>query len=219
MSDWKQFAEEVTWFLGPEDSADLGESEQWSRGSLDGLPHLSDLLLQARITPVSVSGREYELLAWGPSEDRRGWLCFPPTSNRVDRIHPTHQRFLAVCGGIVERFGEPASWWNNQDEVLTESAANVALGPVLADYAWLWQDEGLELPINPDNFYSVAVEANGNLTLSHRENGQILVFAPDHAFDGVSPLAGSPPYSLMTIDDAPDLAAWIELCAVAWTAD
>lgn len=63
----------------------------------------------------------------------------------------------------------------------------------------------------------MAVEANGNLTLAHRSSGHLLLFAPDDAFEGVTPLPGCPPYSLMTIDNAPDLAAWIERCAEAWS--
>jgi hypothetical protein len=39
---------------------------------------------------------------------------------------------------------------------------------------------------------------------------------PDHAFDGVTELPGCPPYSLLTIDEAADLAAWIEVTAKAW---
>lgn len=38
----------------------------------------------------------------------------------------------------------------------------------------------------------------------------LLLFAPDHAFTCVTPLAGSPPYSLPAIDDVPGLTAWIE---------
>jgi hypothetical protein len=30
------------------------------------------------------------------------------------------------------------------------------------------------------------------------------------------PHMGSPPYSLLTIDDVPDLATWIEVCAATW---
>jgi hypothetical protein len=216
MNDWDQFVEDVTWFLAPGDCADLGETEQWPRGAVAGLPELSDLLARASITPVSVNGRGYELLAWGPADARRGWLCLPPTSDPIAAIHPIHQHFQAVCGGIIERFGEPVSWWNNQNEILTDSAAHVSLSAVFADYAWIWHDEGLEVPIEPDDYYAVAVEANGNLTLAHRADGQLLVFAPDHDFEGVTPLPGSPPYSLMTIDEAPDLAAWIELGAKAW---
>jgi hypothetical protein len=110
-------------------------------------------------------------------------------------------------------FGHP---WQ-QSLTVTASAARLPLARILNDYAWLWQDDGLEVPIEPNEYYVVAVEANGNLTLAHRSSGHLLLFAADHAFEGVTPLPGCPPYSLVTIDDAPDLAAWIELCADAWS--
>ena len=81
---------------------------------------------------------------------------------------------------------------------------------------WIWEDDGLAVPIIADDYYAAAVEANGNLTLAHRRDGQLLLFAPDHAYSGVTPLAGCPPYSLLTIDDVPNLATWIEVCAAAW---
>ncbi|MGS2620014.1 hypothetical protein ACVCAH_36920 [Micromonospora sp. LZ34] len=40
------------------------------------------------------------------------------------------------------------------------------------------------------------------------------LFAPDHAFAGVTPLASCPPYSLLTIE-VPDLARWLEVCVAA----
>ena len=93
----------------------------------------------------------------------------------------------------------------------------MSVADVLTDYAWIWKDHGLAVPIDPDEYYAVAVEANGNLTLAHRGDGRLLLFAADHDFDHVTPLAGSPPYSLLTIDDVPDLATWIEACAAAWS--
>jgi hypothetical protein len=104
----------------------------------------------------------------------------------------------------------------NQDEVLTVGAARVRVADVLADYAWLGEDRRLAIPVDPGDYYAVAVEANGNLTLAHRDDGRLLLFASDHAFTGVTPLAGCPPYSLLTVDDVPDLSTWIEVCAAAW---
>jgi hypothetical protein len=92
-----------------------------------------------------------------------------------------------------------------------ESAAATDLAAVLADYAWIWADEGLELPIKPEDFYVVAVEANGNLTIANRSTGALLRFAPAHSFDAVTPLPGCPPYSLLQIDEPPDLAAWSDV--------
>lgn len=195
----------------------MGEAQPWTRGTAEDLPELSALLSSTSLTPVSVEGTAYELLAWGPANDRRGWLCRPPEYPDDSRSVPrTHKNFWKLCGGIVERFGEPTTWWENQNEVLTAEATRVRIADVLADYAWLWDDDGLEIPINPAEYYAVAVEANGNLTLAHRDNGRLLLFAPDHAFEDVTPLNGSPPYSLLTINDVPDLATWIETCAAAW---
>lgn len=216
MRDWQLFVDQVPWFLDPQDQAIVGEIEPWSRGSVDNLPELSALLASATVTPISIAGSSYELLGWGAPDNRRGWLGLPPSRSGSADVHPTHLALWTVCGGILERFGEPASWWLNQNEVLTASAACTPLDKVFADYAWLWTDHGLEVPILTDEYYVVAIEANGNLTLVHRVNGKLLLFAPDHAFDGVAPLPGCPPYSLLTISETPDLISWVEVCAAAW---
>lgn len=216
MSDWEPFLDEVSWFVQPGEGVVVGEAQPWARGSIDGLPELSALLGSATLTPVSVGGNAYELLAWGSPGDRRGWLCRPPNDVEGGFVPRVHKSFWRLCGGIVERFVEPDTWWNNQNEVLTVDAARVRIADVFADYAWLWDDAGLKVPIDPAEYYAVAVEANGNLTLAHRGDGRLLLFAPDHSFTHVRPLAGSPPYSLLTIDRVPDLASWIEVCAAAW---
>jgi hypothetical protein len=214
--DWDLFTREVTWFVSPGATVDVGESHSWRRGDLADLPEVSALLGASLVTPVTVDGTAYELLAWGPADDRRGWLSLPPVETTHEEVHPVHRAFWTSCGGIVERFNEPATWWLNHDDVLTEDAARLAVAPVLHDFRWLWEDQDLQLPIDPGDYYAVGIEANGNLTLAHRTSGQLLLFASDHAFEGDSPLPGCPPYSLMTIDGVPSLASWIETCAVAW---
>lgn len=215
-SDWEEFIRAVPWFVTRGAAVDVGIPSPWSRGAVDGLPILSHLLAAATVTRVEVEGRAYDLLVWGTECSRRGWLCLPPVPQPATTLHPAHQALLRSTGGIVERFGEPDSWWLNQNEVLTEAAAQVDLAGVLATYGWLWADEGFEIPINPVEFYVVAEEANGNLTMAHRTSGELMLFAPDHAFPGVTPLPGCPEFSLMTIDAAPLLANWIELTAEAW---
>lgn len=219
MNDWEQFLCEVPWFVQPEDSVTTGEARPLARGPAADLPELSALLSRATLTPVHVADDAYELLAWGPQDSRRGWLCRPPRDAAGDSVAPAHRSFWALCGGIIGRFGEPATWWQNQNEVLTADAAQVPGADVLDQYGWLWEDDDLEITVNPAEYYAVAVEANGNLTLAHRDNGRLLLFAPDHSFTRVTPLAGSPPYSLLTIDDVPDLTTWIEVSAAAWRQD
>lgn len=146
----------------------------------------------------------------------RGWLCRPPYHGEGDSVLGIHRSIWKVCGGLVEQFGGPSTWWDNQNEVLTVDAARESVAEPMAAYAWIWQDDDLEIPINPDDFYPVAIEANANLTLVHRNDGQLLLFAPDHDFERVTPFAGSPAYSLLSIDEVSDLTTWIEVCAAAW---
>lgn len=82
---------------------------------------------------------------------------------------------------------------------------HVPTGEILDDYARIWRDDGQNIPIDPDAWYVVAVEANGNLILADRRDGRLLLFAPDHSFAGVTPLAGCPTYALLTSDALPDL--------------
>lgn len=215
MGDWQRFIQHTPWFVDSGDVAVVGDEVPWPRDGLESLPRLSALLASATLTTVSVAGARYELIAWGSPGERRGWLCDPPDPEPAD-VHATHRQFWSVCGGIVERFGEPASWWTNQDDVLTTTAAHTRVADALDDYRWMWEEAGLELPVDPDDYYAVAVEANGNLTLAHRRTGELLLFAPDHSFAGVTPRPGCPPYSLLTIDDVPDLSSWIEECAGVW---
>lgn len=220
MDDWTRFTDEVSWFVETGQTVVVGEAEPWRRGPIAALPVLSGLLRSATRTPVSVAERAYELLAWGRPDDRRGWLCLPPEAGNaagVDiAVTDVQREFWQVCGGIIETFGAPDSWWDNQNEVLTADAARLDVAGTLAGYRWLWEDAGLTVPLDAADYYAAAVEANGNLTLAHRRDGRLLLFAPDHAFSGVTPLAGCPPYSLLTIDAVPDLSTWIEVCAEAW---
>lgn len=214
MSDWDRFLECVPWYAQPGEDVVVGASSSWARGALPGLPRLSALLASARVTPVSVAGRSYELLVWGSS----GWLCRPPWD--PGQGFPEALRGIwSVFGGTVEQFAGPSTWWLNQNEVLTVDAAGTSLSRVIGEYDWLWKGEGLVVPVEAMRDYvTVAIGANGNLTAAHRETGHLVLFAPDHAFDGVTPLPGCPPYSLYSFDELPDVSSWIEACAGAWQA-
>ncbi|MFB6719942.1 hypothetical protein ACFCV3_07275 [Kribbella sp. NPDC056345] len=221
MRDWDWFLNEIRWFLQDGDTAVVGNERRWERPAVEGLPQLSDLLNAATVTSVTVSDTAYELLAWGPPARRRGWLARRPVrpQESLGAIDPVHQAFWSACGGIVERFGEPESWWLSHTEVLTVEAARTSIAEPLDAYSWIWEQDGLTIPIQADDYYVAAIEGNGNLTLAPRHGGRLLLFAPDHAFDNISPLAGCPEYSLYTFDNQPDLASWIETCAGAWLQD
>jgi hypothetical protein len=96
--DWDYFLEQTPWFLQPGDSELVGEEQPWTRAAVDGLPQLSGLLGSATLTPVSVSGTDYELFAWGPRGDRRGWLGYPPLRADIGQVHSTHRSFWSSAG-------------------------------------------------------------------------------------------------------------------------
>jgi hypothetical protein len=218
VSDWSQFVDCAPWFVRPgeEEAIAVGDPQPWTRGAVEGLPQLSALLASATVTPVSVAGQPYELFAWGTPDDRRGWLCHPPPHPAPAEVPETLRLFWTACGGIVEQFGGPPTWWNNQNEVLTTSATDSPVSAVLPHCEWVPAKELEDLVDATRPFVTVGIEANGNLTAAHRSTGHLVLLAPDHAFDGITPLPGSPEYLLYSFDALPDLTAWIESCARAW---
>lgn len=229
MSDWDALVAARPRLLRPGVDVEVGEPRAWDRGGLEGLPVLSGLLARSTVTPVELGGSaRLELVGFDGPDGRRGWLSVPPLAETLDApVAPVHRPLWSIWGGIAETWGEPehlddagfdTTWWGgNHREILTPgSAASDAFVRSMDAYAWIWEDSDLEVPIAPGDFYVVAEEANGNLTVAHRESGQVLLFGPDHAYVGVSVLEGCPPQSLYTYDAAPDLASWIELCAGQW---
>ena len=216
MSDWEAAVSELTWLVRHGQKVDVGTTARWDRPSLADLPQLTRLLTAARVTPVTISEKKYDLLGWGRPDGRSaGWLCFPPAQRAL--CLPVLHQVWQVLGGIVEIWGAPDdTWLLNQNNVLTPSLADSNPTDVLHAYRWAWEQEGLELPIDSSEYGVLAEEANGNLTLFHRATGEVLLFAPDHDFDNVEPLRGCPEYTLYRIPSAPTVDAWLECVAAQW---
>ncbi|KJK34164.1 hypothetical protein UK23_43955 [Lentzea aerocolonigenes] len=53
---------------------------------------------------------------------------------------------------------------------------------MLPSFAAVVCEYGLEVAV--EDYVTVAIEANGNLTAAHRETGHLVLFAPDHSFSG-----------------------------------
>lgn len=109
MSDVEQFNEQAVKVC-----VQAGDSHPWERGSAAGLPQLSALLAAASVTPVMVDNAKHELFCWGPESERRGWLCeLPPHADKESLVHPTHDAFWGLCGGIVGCLGDGEEWLCN----------------------------------------------------------------------------------------------------------
>ena len=218
MSDWAAFTEAVPWFLDRDAAVEVTtrrETRTLSPVAATLFPHLAKLLAMASVTDVSVKGARYELLAWdSPEGNRVGWLCLPPSANAPDNLHEDHRKLLAAFGGIVERFNEPEdSWLLNLNDAMTEREASHDAS-FIQDYRWAFED--LVLPIDPFEYYSIAREANGNVTLCHRASGQVLMFAPDHCFDHLTALEGCGEYTLYGINGAAVFRDWVDAVAIQW---
>ncbi|GAA1891296.1 hypothetical protein [Lapillicoccus jejuensis] len=217
LDDWQQLVEAVPW-MSPRHvtGSAAGPGRPFDRPLPDWARTLRRLLDAATLTPVTVDGAAYEILAWDREDGRRtGWLCPPPPRGARPPAFPEHAALWSTFGGIVERFNEPDTWLLNENDSLTAPVARHDASFV-HDYTWAWQEEGLKIPITPSEWYSISDEANGNATLCHRESGEVLLWAPDHAYDHIRPLEGCPEYTLYRIDRVPDFRYWVETVAGQW---
>lgn len=232
MSDWEAFQECVTWFPAPVAKVQLGEPVASAARVLSLsdefatlFPTLHELLVRARLTPVAVEERrrsrtsraEYHLLGWdGGDGHRMGWLC--PMAVEGPSVFREHATLFSAFGGIGERFNEPEdTWLLNLHAALT---IDIAKSPEWIP-KWIAESEpsgagSYHLPLDVSDFYTVALEANGNETLCHRGTGEVILFAHDHSFDHVVPLENCPEYTFYRIPSAPRFRDWVERVATQW---
>jgi hypothetical protein len=115
----------------------------------------------------------------------------------------------------IERSNEPHWWLLSHDDALTEHAAQRD-GTFVRHYGWAFEEASVEIPISMEQFYAIAVEANGNTTLCHRLSGEVVLFAADHGFDYVEPFPGCPDYTLYRLPGAACFRAWVDTVARQW---
>lgn len=216
---WRQFIDEVPWFLQSRQIHSVHAGPSWKPRSDECtalFPDLTRLLASSDVTAVVASDREYILHSWIAADGRaRSWLCVPPPTQPPAEVHPHHRVLLESFGGVVERSNEPDSWLLNHNEALTATEAEHD-ATFIQDYAWMFEPVPGGIPIDLRAHYSIAREANGNTTLCHRTSGVVLLFAPDHSFNHVVPLDGCPEYSLYRIPEAPSFTQWVAAIARQW---
>ena len=177
-------------------------------------PALAKLLGKASVSAVEMDGMEYQLFTWQQSDNQfSGWLSPVPVST-PSLLFEEHKILLKSFGGVTEYVGAPADTWiMSHNQVLTLKATEQD-ARFIKHYEWAF--EGSPIPIPLDQFYSIAIEANGNTTLCHRVTGEVVLFAPDHAFDHVVPYSGCPEYTLYNIEGVTDFRSWVNAVATQW---
>jgi hypothetical protein len=220
-SDWDAFRAESLWAPPRRAKVEVGSPQ--GVPALPGefeerFPSFAALLHAARMTPVLINGRAHVLYGWtAPNGQSMGWLSPPPVDEiEATALHEDHQLLAATFGGIGERWNEPeTSWLLNLHSALT---LDLASDPIdLSVYEWSFENRNL-MPLDVDEWYTIALEANGNLTICRRESGELLMCAGDHSFDHLIPLEGCPDYTFYRIRGAPTFAAWVEHVAGQWLA-
>ncbi|WP_340540625.1 hypothetical protein [Nocardioides sp. GXZ039] len=231
--DWKILTDTNPRLLRGGNEIEVGQPHSWTRPLTDELtgelPVFTGLLASAEVTDVTVDGQSHELLGWGPeqSQSRRLWLCPSPPTDVPERLPAVQAALFGVFGGIGITANGPEEGAGGEDARLLNSTgaltAALARSPIFRDsvddYRWIWEDDGLDVPIDPDDYVTIDREANGNLTVAHRETGAVLLFLPDHARGDVEVLDGCPEMSLYTAAETPDLTTWIETLAAEWSGD
>ena len=219
---WEQFIDYVPWLAEPHATTVVGASRPpgaWAPASseFDQLfPEIHRLLREAFVTSLVIDGAQYELYTWLRRDDAScGWLSPLPSGNPPSLLHPHHRVLLTSFGGIVERSNEPTWWILNHNDALTEREARHD-ATFIRDYAWAFENTSVETIIPVEQFYSIARELNGNTTLCHRVSGEVVLFAPDHAFDYVEPFPGCPDYTLYRLRGAPCFHDWVNTVARQW---
>ena len=215
-NDWQTFVDESIWSPPRKAKIDPPTSPPPPDENVRRLfPRLCELIGRSRVTPVRINGKPHRLLTWDDRDGNPlGWFCVDGDADaELAAIHEDHRVLAGYFGGIIERFNDPDTWLLNHNRALTLDLATEPLD--FADYEWAFEERGGP-PINTNDWYAIAEEANGNKTICHRDDGELLMFAPDHAFDHIVPLEGCPPYTLYRVRGAPVFTSWVETVARQW---
>ena len=220
-NDWSDFLIDTPWLIKPEDTVSISDTimliDRFIPPVLfkETFPSLTELLMNARITKVLVNEQSFELIGWTDKDGYSfGWLCKPPVLEVKTLICKEHRLLLNYFGGITERWNEQEeSWLLNLNSALTLEETKIGFQGWKSYVEDMCNYENLKLDIDPTDYIAFAFEANGNLTLYNRNDSSIIMFAPDHCFDHVTPLDGYPDYTLYRINNCPNFITWVETIA------
>jgi hypothetical protein len=166
---------------------------------------------------------EFYLLRWeDKAEQSTFWVVPPPgvPKDDADRLVADHQMLLRSFGGIRNQWqdwatDEGANLLMNANGAFCEPYINIPLG-WNQYYTLLEEEERFENNVFDDNYVVFAVDANGNRSAYHKDDGTVLLYATDHNFNHVTQLSGYPEYTLYTINGCPTFQSWVERVAEQW---
>ncbi|MGH2317964.1 hypothetical protein ACRC6Q_09350 [Planococcus sp. SE5232] len=72
------------------------------------------------------------------------------------------------------------------------------------------------MEIEPEDFNSFAFEANGKVTMYHKQTGKVLMYASDLFSDFITPYKNYPEYTLYQITNCRTFKEWVETVSIQW---
>jgi len=219
-NDWQDFIYHTSWFIKKQDIVQIGKTEYASYSIFKPseefeikYPTFKELLCSARVTEIRVNSDNYYLFGWTNNQGESfGWLCLPSDGSPTKlELHQDHLLLISSFGGIIEKWNEPEdSWILNYDSVLCSEKCSLGFNGGEEYIHYMCEDHDVSPLIKSEEYISFAFEANGNSSIYHRESGKVLMFAPDHCFDFITPLEGFPEYTLYKFNDCTDFRGWVE---------
>lgn len=212
------FLECVTWQFKKSDIMIMEKEERnYSDSFIVTFPKLNSLLNKALTFRIVLKNDScFRLVCWENNDSIGGWLCQNCENTNTELLHLNLlKRFI---GTIIESWGFDSIRDDlicNMDGVLID---NVTYGiGNWKDYFKESCDEEEVFPqIQDEDYILVAEEANGNMTLCNKNNGEIVLFAPDHCFDNVEVYTDCPDYTFYKINNVDGLIDYFELVAQQW---
>jgi hypothetical protein len=228
-TDWEIFREHVPWFArsGENFRIDVEHApscEMFSPSSTFRLkfPMLTKLLAGSRVSAVDVRGATLFLYTWQEASGRRcGWLCESPPKNTPLHLHPHHCLLCESFGGGLEAFNQPNGTWVMNLNWWLCASRSLAIQSREIQSIQSYIVDTLESPKcsiigGLHSYIRFAQEANGNFTAYRQSDGDVVMFAPDHAHENLVSVRDCPPYSFYRIRQAPTFVDWVEQIADQW---
>ena len=218
-NDLTTFAEDISWFFQENDKIEIEEKTFYLTNEFkQTFPKLTKLIDCARKTHLRINNIPHILFAWDNIDNEIfGWLNkVEDWENIPNQLIKEHKTLLQNIGGIQESFNQPEnSLTNNQNFMFIGTKCSFGIGSWDEYYKETCNEENVET-INHSNLICFMEEANGNMTFYSPTSKEIILFASDHYFEGITPLDGQPEYSFYKYDKIKSFTDYVEKIANEW---
>lgn len=220
--DFETFKTDITWFVKPGDKVELLDTTlnySLTDNFRATFPILTNLIQKSRVLNLTINNQLYRLFSWTNKENKSiGWLNKIESDKKTDiELIDEHELLLKEIGGIQETYNQPEpSLSNNQNFLFIKSECSKGIGG-WEDYYEMMCEEENKPQIDYKDFICFVQEANGDVTLYHKNTKEVMLFAHDHSFDNVEFLENQPEYTFHKINGIKTFVDYVESLATEWT--